>query len=201
MSKKKVIAITGGIGSGKSIVSAVLRIMGFSVYDCDKEAKRLMNTSNEIKRELVNSFGYKVLTDVGTINSVYLASIVFKNETALRKLNSIVHPCVKEDILLKLDSCSSSIFFIETAILLQSNLLDITDEVWLICANEETRIDRVIKRNGITADDVKKRIQAQQNQDYTQIPNLKLIFNEEDVALLPQVQKKVIECLLKCQIV
>lgn len=187
MKQCRVVAIAGGIGSGKSVVSTVLRIMGYKVYDCDKEAKRLMNTSSEIKRELVESFGENALTDSGTINSTHIASIVFKDSKALAKINSIVHPKVKNDILVDMNNCKSFIMFIETAILLQSNLLDIIDEVWLVSANDETRIQRVMKRNGLSEVDVKKRIQAQLNQDYSKLGNCKKINNNDRDAILPQI--------------
>ena len=183
-----VVAIAGGIGSGKSVVSSILRIMGFIVYDCDSEAKRLMNTSCEIKNDLVEAFGTDCITETGTINSAYIASVVFKNKVALSKINSIVHPRVKTDILLKLKNSNQQVMFVETAILMQSNLLDIVDEVWLVSASEETRIKRVMKRNGMSVDDVKKRIHAQQNQDYSKLNNCKNIVNEECEAILPQIR-------------
>lgn len=186
MKNNKIIAIAGGIGSGKSVVSSVLRSIGFYVYDCDYEAKKLMNTSDVIKTELVREFGDDCICEDGTINSVYLASVVFNDKLALAKINSIVHPRVKDDILLRLSNCNRGVMFVETAILMQSNLLDVIEEVWLVSASVETRIKRVMKRNGVSANDVKKRIQAQSNQDYSKLKNCKEIVNDNDVAILPQ---------------
>lgn len=186
MEKKRLIAIAGGIGSGKSVISAILRINGYFVYDCDSRAKILMNTSADIKNDLIFNFGTDCITNEGKINTQYISSVVFKDKTALSTINSIVHPRVKKDILLEFNSCSKNIMFIESAILLQSNLLDIIDEVWLVEAPEEIRIKRVMLRNGMSAEDVKRRIQSQNNQDYDRLKNIKFIINDGTDAILPQ---------------
>ena len=186
-SKKKIIAIAGGIGSGKSVVSDIIRIMGFDVYDCDAEAKRLMNTSEAIKNDLVSAFGADAITEQGEINRPYISSVVFGNQIALNKINSIVHPRVKEDILDKMNRSENDILFVETAILMQSNLLDIINGALLVTAPKEVRVERVMKRNGIAREDVLKRIEAQEGQDYSKISNLKVIENDGIEAVLPQV--------------
>ena len=185
------IAIAGGIGSGKSVVSAILRVKGYDVYDCDSEAKRLMNTSVAIKNDLIETFGNEAVTPDGTIDSKYISSVVFKDKSALSKINSIVHPRVKEDILERLQECKQDVLFVETAILLQSNLVDVMDDVWLVTAPEDVRVLRVMNRNSMSADDVKKRIAAQQNQDYSILPSYKTIVNDDIHAVLPQVDKLV----------
>ena len=190
-SKKKIIAIAGGIGSGKSVVSDIIRIMGFDVYDCDAEAKRLMNTSEAIKNDLVSAFGADAITEQGEINRPYISSVVFGNQIALNKINSIVYPRVKEDILDKMNRSENDILFVETAILMQSNLLDIINGALLVTAPKEVRVERVMKRNGIAREDVLKRIEAQEGQDYSKISNLKVIENDGIEAVLPQVVKSV----------
>lgn len=189
----KLVAIAGGIGSGKSVVSAILRIMGYDVYDCDAEAKRLMNTSQVIKNDLINAFGKSSVTEEGIINTVHISSIVFQDKTALSTINSIVHPRVKEDILVKLQKSEQKVFFVETAILMQSNLVDIVDEAWLVTAPEDVRIKRVMIRNRVSADEVKKRIAAQNGQDYSLISNLKEIVNDGIKAILPQIEELIQE--------
>lgn len=190
-SKKKIIAIAGGIGSGKSVVSDIIRIMGFDVYDCDAEAKRLMNTSEAIKNDLVSAFGADAITEQGEINRPYISSVVFGNQIALNKINSIVHSRVKEDILDKMNRSENDILFVETAILMQSNLLDIINGALLVTAPKEVRVERVMKRNGIAREDVLKRIEAQEGQDYSNISNLKVIENDGIEAVLPQVVESV----------
>ena len=186
MKSKRLVAITGGIGSGKSVVSAILRIMGYPVYDCDSKAKNLMNTNNDIKNDLITSFGEDCISEDGKINVQYISSIVFKDKTALLKINSIVHPRVKDDILLEYLN-NQGVMFVETAILLQSNLLDIIDEVWLVDAPENVRVKRVMLRNSMSADEVRRRIKSQSGQDYSTLKNLCPIINDGVSAILPQI--------------
>lgn len=196
MNNKKLIAIAGGIGSGKSVVSSILRVIGYSVYDCDSEAKRLMNESCEIKDDLISNFGEESILSNGSINTAHISKVVFNNPQALKILNSIVHPRVKDDVLKKVNECAGNVMFIESAILLQSNLLDIIDGVWLVDAPENVRIERVIKRNSMSEADVKRRISAQSGQDYSVLQSCKTIVNDDKEAILPQVLKLVSEISL-----
>lgn len=183
----KLIAITGGIGSGKSVVSSVLRILGYAVYDCDSEAKRLMNTSQSIKSDIIEAFGTQSMTTTNTINSAYISKLVFNDDNALKKLNSIVHPMVKQDILDKVAICKQNVMFVETAILMQSNLLDIIDDAWIVEAPEDLRVKRVMKRNSISAEEVISRIRVQKNQDFSLLAKSSVILNDGVTPLLPQV--------------
>lgn len=193
--KKRLIAIAGGIGSGKSVVSSILRVMGYEVYDCDSEAKRLMNSRQDIKRDLVENFGEQSVLADGTINSAYVGSVVFGNESALKKLNSIVHPRVKEDVVKHIESTSRQVMFVETAILLKSNLLDLIDDAWVVEAPESVRVDRVMKRNSMCEEDVRKRIKAQEGQDYNSLKSYRTIVNDGETPILVQVEKLVKEML------
>lgn len=93
---KKIVAIAGGIGSGKSVVSDLLRVMGFPVYDCDSRAKALMDSDGKIKGMLFSAFGEQVVLG-SDIDRHRLASLVFGNKKNLDRLNSIVHPLVIGD--------------------------------------------------------------------------------------------------------
>ena len=193
----KIIAITGGIGSGKSVVSQVLRRMGYEVYDCDSRAKALMNSSNEIKRDLSNAFGADVVGGDGKINSARLAQIVFADGSALMRLNAIVHPRVKTDILRWSGSFARSkpFVFIETAILEESNLGDIIAEVWHVYAPVEVRVKRVMMRNNATESEVKARI-ASQNEAAE--PSTDFIINDGATPVLPQIMSR-LEADLGCK--
>lgn len=192
----RLIAITGGIGSGKSVVSTILRIMGFYVYDCDSEAKRLMNTSDVIKKDLIKCFGKDSVTKEGKINSSHISSIVFKDKTALHQINAIVHPRVKEDILAHRELCKQNVMFVETAILMQSNLIDIVDMVWLITAPDDIRINRVMARSNMRYDDVVNRIKAQQNQNLSSLQcPIYSIGNDGTTPLVPQINNLINNCI------
>ena len=90
------VGITGGIGSGKSIVCEIFKKLGISVYNADNEAKILVNSDANVRKQLIEIFGDEIYTNSGEINKIKLSSIIFKDKNALQKVNSIVHPVVKQ---------------------------------------------------------------------------------------------------------
>jgi dephospho-CoA kinase len=155
-----------------------------------------MNESQEIKDDLILNFGIESILSNGTINTAHISKVVFNNQNALKTLNSIVHPRVKDDVLRHVEFCKEDVLFIESAILLQSNLLDIIDGVWFVDAPENTRIERVMKRNSMSEADVKRRILAQRGQDYSILKSCKTIVNDDKEAVLPQVLRLISEISL-----
>lgn len=185
----KVIALTGGIGSGKSVVSSILRIMGYVVYDCDSQAKKVMDSSEKIKRGLLDAFGYDCVDKDGLINRKYLGKVVFDNSKALSTLNGIVHPEVRKDLQewtrIKKEEGNSYVF-VETAILKESNLKDMIDLEWNVYAPISLRIQRVMKRNNLSEVDVRARIKSQSStDDMTEFS----IINDGVTAILPQIER------------
>lgn len=184
-----IIGITGGIGAGKSVVSKILRIKGYQVYDCDSEAKRIMDASDHIKHNLNDLIHPKIVTN-GVINRKLLAEIVFNNSDKLKILNALVHTAVAEDILRVAADYKESILFIETAIIYQSNLDLIVDAVWEVTAPLEIKISRVMRRNNLNRDEVHARIKSQEYHDCIRTHASTFhIINDDQQALLPQVQK------------
>lgn len=182
-----IVAITGGIGAGKSVVSRILRAVGIEVYDCDAEAKRLMDCSPDIKRRLSDEIHSSTVRPDGSIDRGALASIVFADTEKLSLLNSIVHSSVRDDIARRAAASSGSLFFIETAILYQSGLDRMADRVWEVTAPENVRIERVMKRNGCSAEEVKRRISSQQFQPEKLHRSVAEIVNDDLSPVLPQV--------------
>lgn len=182
----KLVAIVGGIGSGKSVVSSVLRVMGYNVYDCDSRARSLMNSSAAIQHDLMAAFGPDVITGDGTVDAPRLSSLVFADKSLLLTLNSIVHPRVKDDLLQWASGCGSDVAFFETAILRESGFSAVCDAVWCVAAPDEVRVRRVMARNGVSEADVRARIQAQNN-DYSDLHDCSFICNDGVAALLPQI--------------
>ena len=184
----KLIAITGGIGSGKSIVSKILIANGYTVYDCDYEAKRIMDIDTNIHSLLTQHIHSEAVKD-GIIDRKLIASIVFNDNLKLEKLNSIVHQAVRDDIRKCLNrNTSCNIMFVETAILYQSNIDLMVNEVWTVTAPHDIRIKRVMRRNNCSWEDVDARINAQDN--YTPLrvhPRVKEIINDDLIPVLPQV--------------
>lgn len=180
----RVIAVTGGIGSGKSVVSKILRTIGYPVYDCDENARYLMDTSTDIKGCLTTEICPDAVHEDGTINRAAIARVVFNDATKLAVLNKIVHGTVTEHLKQTIAGTTSPIFFFETAILQTAGLDAIVDEVWHVTAPEDIRIKRVMARNGISEDEVRARIN---NQNDNPVEGAKIITNDGIAPILPQI--------------
>ncbi|MFI3240585.1 MAG: dephospho-CoA kinase [Bacteroidales bacterium] len=184
----RIIAITGGIGSGKSVVSSILRVMGYSVCDTDSFAKSIMDNSDSIKIGLRELFGADILNADNSINRVLLGSIVFNDEKALKSLNALVHPIVTEQIISWANSSSADLVFIETAILNASGLRKYVEQEWNVSAPTELKVERVMKRNNLTSAEVMLRIDAQNSELTDSLENdAKIIMNDNNIALIPQI--------------
>ena len=188
--KNHIIAVTGGIGSGKSVICQILKNYGYQIYNCDIKAKTLTDNSISIKSALSNELSPTVINNDGNINRKILSDIVFNDKDKLNILNKIVHFYVKEDIIQWIKENTSNLppskLFIETAILYQSGINKIVDEVWEITASEETRINRVIKRNGLSRTEIISRIKSQAFIPSKIHPKTKTIINDSNKPILPQ---------------
>ena len=184
----KLVAISGGIGSGKSVVSHVLSVLGYLVYDTDSRAKQLMDTSEVIKRQLVEQFGRNVVVN-GDIDRKYLSGLVFNQQEALEKLNAIVHGHVRTDIVEWRNRSDRNILFVETAILYQSGLDRMVDEVWEVVAPRRVRVERIMSRNGYTEQEAESRVVAQESYVPLQYhANIRTIINDGVLPILPQIE-------------
>lgn len=181
------IGITGGIGAGKSIVSRVLRLKGYAVYDSDTEAKRLMDESIEIIESIRGRFGDECVECNGLLNRKEIAKRVFANEEDLRWLNSIVHSVVRAD-LCRWNECQKGIRFVESAILHSSGLDELCKKIWIVDAPEELRLERAVGRGGIDRENIKHRMNVQR-EELSSIDREKCetILNFGDHSLLQQI--------------
>ncbi len=187
------IGICGGIGSGKSVVSRILRLRGERVYDCDLEAKRIMDESDEVLHALHERYGDDVCREGGPINRPELARRIFGNDEEREWLNKLVHRLVRIDVavwhdVLTLDGCERC--FVESAILASSGLATMCDEIWLVTASEEIRTARIKLRDSLDEEAIKKRIESQKEEERliktSGIP-LRIIDNSGSTPLLPQI--------------
>lgn len=158
-----IIGITGGIGSGKSVIAKQLREMGYAVYDTDCEAKRLIVEDAHVREQMEQLFGEEVYRD-GVYQTAVVAQRVFADKSLLSRLNAIVHPAVRTDIedwLLENGGRDSEVNFIECAILYQAGFDTLCDKVVAVTAPEDIRLERVIARDHSTMDKVRARMRAQ----------------------------------------
>lgn len=182
------IALTGGIGAGKSVLSRVLRCLGYEVFDCDSEAKALMDRDDVIKARLAAEIAPEVISG-GKINRKILAEIVFADADRLSALNAIVHSAVKEHLQRWRNGRDASVAFVETAILFESGLNRLVDAEWYVTAPPDIRIRRVMARNGLTATEVRRRIDSQAftpSPDEPRPPRT-VFVNDDRTPLLPQI--------------
>ena len=159
--KMKRVAITGGIGSGKSTVCRALsEISGAPIYDSDRRAKEIMATHPEVRQDLVEFFGEEVF-EGGVLNRPLIASQVFGNEKKLQRLNAIVHPRVVADFELWAESQRGEYVILESALLFTSPLVGHYDLAVVVDAPIELRIARCVTRDGATAEQIRRRIESQ----------------------------------------
>lgn len=185
----KLVAITGGIGSGKSIVATMLQVMGHEVYDCDSRARALMTESDEVRHKLVEAFGKETFLDDGSLNRQHLSAVAFGNDEALARLNAIVHPATADDMMRwarQRASLGDRVAFVETALLRTAQLDRLVDQVWHVTAPASVRIPRVMARSGLTAAQVQERIDAQRDEEHI-ADGEQSIVNDDKTAVLPQV--------------
>jgi len=156
----KVIGITGGIGSGKSTIAGMLREAGYPVFDCDFYAKSIYNSDKDVISDMKKLFGENIYKD-GLLDKKALADIVFKDKISLEKLNSVIHPKVREFMSFQIKECKSDLFFVESAILIESGLVKYVDKVLCVTAPEEVRIKRSMDRDNTTREKVKARMKFQ----------------------------------------
>lgn len=187
----RLIAITGSIGSGKSVVSRMVEVMGYHVYDCDSRAKALMVQDKEVKQQLVEAFGQETYLADGSINRTYLSNVAFADDASRAKLNGIVHPATALDIKRWAEeqgNHGAHVAFVETALLRTGGLDRLVDEVWHVTAPAEVRIQRVIARSGLTAAQVQSRMASQVAEENVE-DGEKVLINDGDTPLLAQVMR------------
>lgn len=159
----KIIGLTGGIASGKSTASAILKALGARIIDADQIAREVVAPGSEALDEIVKAFGTELISDAGTLKRSELAQIVFNDPIALKRLNAITHPRIIAEIeaRIKVYSDSDMPIVVDAALLIELNLGNMVDETWLLCVRPEIQIDRLIKREGMSCEDAVKIIGAQ----------------------------------------
>lgn len=195
----KKVAITGGIGSGKSFVCKIFKSLNVPIFDSDSQAKDLMIYDLNLIADLKREFGDDIYISDGNhhhVNRTRLAEIVFNDKTALGRLNGIVHPLVRKKFNEWVNNCEkngSSYVLFESAIIFESGLFEIFDNIITVSTDLEVRIFRAMERDNISREKVLERINNQLNDDYRVKHSDFVIFNNENdleksyLDLIPQV--------------
>jgi len=192
----KIVGLTGGIGSGKSTIAKFFLDKGVPVYNSDLEARKLMNEDAVLIEKLIEVFGIETYIN-GRYNSKFVASKVFRDKNLLRKLNEIVHPAVFEHFHQWLSSQDSLFVVKEAAILLESGSYKDCDVIISVAAGEETRSERVVARDEVTAEQVRERMQNQLTDEQRAEFSDFVIDNNSDLIRLHLEFEKVYRELLK----
>lgn len=180
------IGITGGIGSGKSTVCRIFKILGIPIFDADMVAKTIMEEDVNLMEHIKQSFGTASYVD-GRLDRAYLAQTVFNNQQALNRLNALVHPVViqaGEDWFARQHAPYA---IKEAALLFESGSYKDHDYNILVSADKETRIRRVMARDGVKREQVLSRIEKQMPEEQKQKLADFTIDNNDNIALIPQV--------------
>lgn len=180
------IGITGGIGSGKSVVASLLKISGIPVYIADIESKHLTATSLVIRKKLISLFGEELYTTEG-LDKKQLASHIFGNPEYLKQVNEIIHPEVNRHFRMWVKQQKTPICAIESAILFESGFNQIVDTTLMVYAPKEIRIERALKRDTTSREEVICRIESQLSDEIKKEKSDYVIFNDGIRALLPQI--------------
>lgn len=159
------IGLTGGIGTGKSIVAGVFERLGAEVFRADAVAKDLMRVHQPLRDALRTTFGEKTFDASGTLQAAWLASQVFSDHTKLATLNALVHPYVREALDSAMKACTAPVFVMEAAILYEAELEELFDYVVVVDSDEALRIARTVKRERSSEDDVRNRMASQMPQE------------------------------------
>lgn len=197
MSKKIKVAVTGGIGAGKSTFCRFLSEMNYPVINADRIAKEILLTDTGVKQKIIKIFGENSYTSDG-INTAYLAEKVFSDEEKVKKINSIVHPPTikKINYLISESLEKTTIVFVEAALIYEAEMEDLFDYVVLISADEEVRINRIIERENVTEEEIRERMENQLPEK-TKRELADFVFDNNDSIEDLKIKSKILISILK----
>lgn len=180
------IGLTGGIGSGKSTVAKIFEILGIPVYYADEAARQLMNENEELKAAITKHFGEESYVR-GKLNRSYIASIVFNNNEKLELLNSLTHPVTIQHAAAWMQKQNTPYIIKEAALIFETGSAEHLDYVIGVYSPKSLRIKRVMNRDGVSEEQVLKRMDRQMNEEMKMRLCDFVIKNTEQELVTPQV--------------
>lgn len=180
-----VIGLTGNIGSGKTTVGRILESeMACTCLNADYIGRVVAEPGGDAYDELFACFGADYFLADGSLNRPKMAALVFNDKAALTKLNAITHPAVKRYIRREIDHIvgerQDAVVVVEAALLIEADYLDLLDELWLVWADDEIRLKRVMARDNATAEQAKSRMDNQMPQDEKRKYARRIVHNNSD---------------------
>jgi len=186
LSNKKLIGITGGIGAGKSIICSIIHATGYPVFYSDKAAKEILNSNGDVKTKIREIFGVEAYKNE-ELNRPFIAQKIFTDQNLLTAINNVVHPAVRQSFSNWAEKQTTTLVFNEAAILFETGAYKLYDATVLVTAPEAIRIERVMKRDHISAEAVHKRINKQWPDAEKENLADHVLINDNSTLLIPQV--------------
>ncbi|MCD7729671.1 MAG: dephospho-CoA kinase [Clostridia bacterium] len=187
---KKIIAVTGGIGSGKSTVCSILREMGYPVFSCDEIYSELLDRDDFVK-DIELHLG-KVTDCNGKLDRKKLADIVFADKEARVTLDHTTHPYIMAELLNKAREAESNLVFCEVPLLFENGFESLFDDVIVVMRNLQSRIEAVKKRSGLSEEEVKARISSQYDYSKIDANTFKIVHNDGNIGDLQSTLRDII---------
>jgi dephospho-CoA kinase len=184
----KIVGLTGGIGSGKSVVAELLQVYGIPVYNSDSRSKVLCQTNVELIEGLKVLFGMDVYLPDGNLNRPFMAKVIFEDKLMLQASNRLIHPVVSRDFTEWATWQDAPFVVQETAILFEAGLEKQYDVIICVTAPEELRIKRTCTRSGLNKEEVLVRMQNQLTEDERMRRSDIVLVNDEIEPLIPQIE-------------
>lgn len=185
----KSIGLTGGIASGKSLVATIFGLYGIPIYNSDQRAKQLIQHNPKVKDQIIKHFGEGSYDLNGNYQTQYISSIVFSNKEKLEELNAIVHPAVHLDQEQWLKSQTTPYAIVESALLVETGQQVNYELVITVAAEDNIRIDRIMKRDGLSQDQAEARLKNQLPQSEKIAVADYVLWNNGDQSLLKQIDQ------------
>jgi dephospho-CoA kinase len=181
------IGLTGSIGSGKTTIAKVFTTLGVPVYFSDTEAKKILD-NQEVIAEVIKMMGHEVIDSTGKVDRKKMANKVFNNVEKLQWLNSLIHPRVRKHFMEWVDRNSDKPYIIqESAIMLETGFSKYFDKIIVVSCPLEQRIQRVVKRDGMSREDMMDRMENQWSEELKLMKADLVIKNDDDLLALPQI--------------
>lgn len=188
------IGITGGIGSGKSIISKIIESMGYGVFNSDRASKEIVAGDPDVRKGLIALFGNNVYTEFG-LNREFLARIIFNDDEAREKVNGLIHPKVRQAFEIFASQQTQNLVFNEAAILFETGVYRQFDKMVLVTAPKDLKVERVIARDKLSEVEVMARMDGQWT-DERKVPLADfVIINDDQKPVLTQVEELITNLL------
>jgi dephospho-CoA kinase len=189
----RIIGLTGGIASGKSTISDILRSLGAEVVDVDLVGREVVRQGCPAYNKIIESFGSSILRADGEINRKKLGNIIFSDAKKLQLLNQITHPAIIDRVNSRVEAChqqNKKAVVIDAAILIEMGLHRYVDSVWLVMVDRETQLQRVMERDRLSEKDARNRINAQMTNEERKAYADVVIDNSQPVDAVRDVVKE-----------